>query len=60
MEQMCKGSKFQVAGTEPENALEEKLLVMPNGLVSRLVLEEHKHWVEGTGQLIQRDMDYRG
>jgi len=39
---MCVGSEFQVDGAETENAREAKLLVMPEGLASRFVLEERK------------------
>ena len=42
MERMCTCSVFQVAGAETENAREKKLLVMPNRLSRRFVLEEHK------------------
>jgi len=37
---MCVGSEFQVDGAETENAREVKLLVMPEGLARRFVLEE--------------------
>jgi len=39
---MCAGSEFQVDGAEADNAREVKLLVMPEGLVKRFVLEERK------------------
>jgi len=39
---MCAGSEFQVGGVETEDAREVKLLVMPEGLARRFVLEEHK------------------
>ena len=39
---MCTGSEFQVTGAEMENASDAKLLVMPDGLARRLVLEEGK------------------
>jgi len=39
---MCVGSEFQVNGAETEKAREVKLLVMPEGLARRFVLEEHK------------------
>ena len=42
MEQMCAGKEFQVEGADTENAREEKLLVIPAGLVRRFVLEERK------------------
>jgi len=38
---MCVGSEFQVDGAE-QNAREVKLLVMPEGLARRFVLEERK------------------
>jgi len=31
-QRLCTGGKFQVDGAETEKALEEKLLVMPDGL----------------------------
>jgi len=39
---MCEGSEFQVDGAETENAREVKLLVMPEGLARRFVLEGRK------------------
>ena len=39
---MCAGSEFQVDGAETENAWEAKLLVIPESLVWRFVLEERK------------------
>jgi len=39
-ERLCVGSEFQVDGVETENAREVKLLVMPEGLARRFVLEE--------------------
>jgi len=39
---MCAGREFQVEGAETEKAREEKLLVIPAGLVRRYVLEERK------------------
>jgi len=39
---MCVGSEFQVDRAETENAQEVKLLVMPEGLVRRFMLEERK------------------
>jgi len=41
-EQTCAGSEFQVDGAEIENAPEAKLLLMPEGLARRFVLEERK------------------
>jgi len=41
-ERMCAGKEFQVEGADTENAREEKLLVIPAGLVRRFVLEERK------------------
>jgi len=37
---MCAGIEFQVEGADTEKAQEEKLLVIPGGLVRRFVLEE--------------------
>jgi len=42
IERMCAGKKFQVEGVDTEKAREEKLLVIPGGLVRRFVLEERK------------------
>ena len=42
IERMCAGSEFQVKGADTEKAREEKLLVIPGGLVRRLVLDERK------------------
>jgi len=39
---MCAGKEFQVEGADTEKAQEEKLLVIPGGLVRRFVLEERK------------------
>jgi len=39
---MCSGREFQVEGADTEKAREEKLLVIPTGLVRRFVLEERK------------------
>ena len=39
---MCVGSEFQVDGAETENARDVILLVMPEGLARRFVLEERK------------------
>jgi len=41
-ERMCGGSEFQVDAAETENTWEVKLLVMPEGLARRFVLEERK------------------
>ena len=40
-ERMCAGSEFQVDDAETENVREVKLLVTPEGLARRFVLEEH-------------------
>jgi len=37
IEQMCAGKEFQVEGADTEKAREEKLLVIPAGLVRRFV-----------------------
>ena len=42
IERMCAGREFQVEGADTEKAREEKLLVIPAGLVMRFVLEECK------------------
>jgi len=42
IERMCAGREFQVEGADAEKAQEEKLLVIPGGLVRRFVLEERK------------------
>jgi len=42
IERMCAGKEFQVEGADTEKAREEKLLVIPAGLVRRFVLEECK------------------
>ena len=39
---MCAGKEFQVEGADSEKSQEEKLLVIPAGLVRRFVLEERK------------------
>jgi len=39
---MCAGREFQVGGADAEKSREEKLLVIPGGLVRRIVLEERK------------------
>ena len=48
IERMCAGKEFQVECADAEKAGEEKLLVVPGGLVRRLVLEERKD-LGGTG-----------
>ena len=42
IERMCAGKEFQVEGADTEKAREDKLLVIPAGLVRRFVLEERK------------------
>jgi len=42
IERMCAGKEFQVEGADKEKAREEKLLVIPGGLVRRCVLEQRK------------------
>jgi len=42
IEGMCAGRDFQVEGADTEKAREEKLRVIPSGLVRRFVLEERK------------------
>ena len=42
LERMCAGREFQVEGADTEKAREEKLLVIPAGLVRRSVLVERK------------------
>jgi len=42
IERMCVDRELQVEGADTEKAREEKLLVMPGGLVRRFVLEERK------------------
>ena len=42
IERMCSGREFQVEGADTEKAREEKLLVIPGGLVRRFVLEKCK------------------
>ena len=42
IERMCAGKEFQVEGADTEKAREEKLLVIPAGLVRRFILEERK------------------
>jgi len=41
-ERTCADKEFQVEGADTEKAREEKLLVIPAGLVRRFVLEERK------------------
>jgi len=41
-ERICAGSEFPVDGAETENAREEKLVVMLEGLTRRSELEERK------------------
>jgi len=41
-ERMRAGKEFQVEGADIEKAREEKLLVIPGGLVRRFVLEDRK------------------
>jgi len=40
IERICAGKEFQVEVADTEKAREEKLLVIPAGLVRRFVLEE--------------------
>ena len=47
IERMCVGKEFLVEGADTEKAREEKLLVIPAGLVKRLVLEERKDLCSG-------------
>ena len=42
IERMCAGREFQVEDADTEKAREEKLLLIPAGLVRRFVLEERK------------------
>ena len=42
IERTCAGREFQVEGVDTEKAREEKLLVIPGGLVRRFVMEERK------------------
>jgi len=42
IERMCAGKEFQVEGADTEKAREEKLPIIPAGLVRRFVLEERK------------------
>jgi len=41
-QRMCAGREFQVEGADTQTAREEKLLVIPAGLVRRFVLVERK------------------
>jgi len=52
---MCAGSEFQMDGAETETDREVKLLVIPEGLARRFVLEERK---AGNGWLFQTDKEY--
>ena len=40
IERMCAGKEFQVEGADTEKAREEKLLVIPAGLVRKFIMEE--------------------
>ena len=42
IEGMCAGREFQVKGADTEKARDEKLLVIPTGLIRRFVLEERQ------------------
>ena len=42
IERMCASREFQVEGADTEKAREERLLVIPAGLVRRFVSEERK------------------
>ena len=42
IDRMCAGKEFQVEGADTEKTREEKLLVIPGGLVRRFVLEKCK------------------
>jgi len=42
IERVCAGREFQVEGADTEKAREEKLLVIPGGLVRKFVSEERK------------------
>ena len=52
IERMCAGSEFQVEGADTEKAREEKLLVIPGGLVRRFVLHGR---TRGSGWKIVRN-----
>jgi len=43
---MCAGKEFQVEGADTEKAREEKLLVIPSGLVRRLYRKNVRIWTE--------------
>ena len=53
IERMCAGKEFQVEGADTEKAREEKLLVIPAGLVRRFVLEERKDLDGDSKKLVQ-------
>ena len=42
IKRMCAGKEFQLEGVDTEMAREEKLLVIPSGLVRRFVLKERR------------------
>ena len=42
IERMCAGKEFQAESADTVKTWEEKLLVIPGGLVRRFVLEERK------------------
>ena len=42
IKRICAGREFQVEGADTEKARDEKLLVIPAGLVRKFVLEERK------------------
>ena len=42
IERICAGKEFRGEGADTEKAREEKLLVIPAGMVMRFVLEERK------------------
>ena len=46
IERMCAGKEFQVEGADTEKAREEKLLVIPSGLVRRLYRKNVRIWTE--------------
>ena len=58
---MCSGREFQVEGADTEKAREEKLLVIPAGLVRRFVLElgrtQASIWVEDSEKRVQTGRD---
>jgi len=43
---MCAGKEFQVEGADTEKAREEKLVVIPAGLVRRLYRKNVRIWTE--------------